>query len=157
MAGAAGGHAKDRAWKRLGASFDESMSGISHHNPPELPVPSGYSHASSGSGEIVFVGGQVGCDASGRIIEPGDMAAQFGRAIRNLGIALAAAGCQPADVVKVTYLVTDVAAYRTARKPIGAHYREVLGRHFPASTLLEVKGLFDPEAMVEIEAVAIRG
>jgi enamine deaminase RidA (YjgF/YER057c/UK114 family) len=133
------------------------MSGVSHFNPPELPVPSGYSHASSGSGEVVFVGGQVGCDVSGKILEPGDMTAQFGRAIRNLGIALAAAGCGPTDVIKVNYLVTDVTAYRAALKPIGAHYREVFGRNFPASTLLEVKGLFDPEAMVEIEAVAVRG
>src|ERR1700704_2057746 len=98
------------------------MSGVSHHNPPELPAPSGYSHASSGSGEVVFVGGQVGCDVSGRIIDPGDMAAQFGRAIRNVATPLAAARCQPADVVKVNYLVTDVAAYRAALKPIGASY-----------------------------------
>jgi enamine deaminase RidA (YjgF/YER057c/UK114 family) len=132
------------------------MPGISHYNPPELPAPSGYSHASSGSGDLVFVGGQVGCDATGRILEPGDIAAQFGRAIRNLGIALAAAGCQPADVVKLTYLVTDVASYRAASKRIGAHYREVFGRHFPASTLLEVRGLFDPRAAVEIEAIAVR-
>jgi enamine deaminase RidA (YjgF/YER057c/UK114 family) len=133
------------------------MSGVTHHNPAELPAPSGYSHASSGSGEVVFVGGQVGCDVTGRILEPGDMAAQFGRAIRNVGIALAAAHCQPANVVKVNYLVTDVAAYRAALKSIGAHYREVFGRNFPASTLVEVKGLFDPDAMVEIEAVAVRG
>jgi enamine deaminase RidA (YjgF/YER057c/UK114 family) len=131
------------------------MSAVRNFNPPELPAPAGYSHASSASGEVVYVGGQVGCDVSGRIIEPGDLAAQFGRAIRNLGIALAAAGSEPANVVKVTYLVTDVAAYRTARKPIGAHYRAVFGRHFPASTLIEVKGLFDPDAMVEIEAVAV--
>jgi enamine deaminase RidA (YjgF/YER057c/UK114 family) len=132
------------------------MSTVSHHNPPELPAPAGYSHASSGSGDVVFVAGQVGCDASGRIVEPGDITAQFGRAINNLGLALAAAGCQAADVVKVTYLVTDVVAYRAALKPIGAHYRAVFGRRFPASTLVEVKGLFDPDAMVEIEAVAIR-
>ena len=132
------------------------MSGISHYNPPELPKPSGYSHASSGSGEVVFVGGQVGCDASGKILEPGNMAAQFGRAIRNLDIALEAARCRPDDVVKVTYLVTDVAAYRASLKPIGGHYRDVFGRHFPASTLVEVKGLFDPDAVVEIEAVAVR-
>ena len=132
------------------------MPEISHYNPPDLPAPSGYSHASSGSGDLVFIGGQVGCDVSGRILEPGDIAAQFGRAIGNLVSALAAAGCRPADVVKITYLVTDVASYRNQLKPIGAHYREVFGRHSPASTLLEVKGLFDPEALVEIEAVAIR-
>ena len=84
------------------------------------------------------------------------MAAQFGRAIQNLGVALQGAGCGPTDVVKITYLVTDVAIYRDLLKPIGAYYREVFGRHYPASTLLEVKGLFDPAAMVEIEAVAIR-
>ena len=133
------------------------MPGISHYNPPELPTPSGYSHASSGSGEIVFDGGQVGCDASGAIQDPGDITAQFGLAIRNLRIALAAAGCTPADVVKVNYLVTDVGAYKAALKPIGEHYRAVFGRYFPASTLAEVKGLFDPAAMVEIEAVAVKG
>lgn len=132
------------------------MPGISHFNPPQLPAPSGFSHASSGSGEVVFVGGQVGCDVSGRIQHPGDIAAQFGLAIGNLGIALAAAGCGTDDVVKLTYLVTDVAAYRAALKPIGEHYRAVFGRSFPASTLLEVKGLFDPAALVEIEAVAVR-
>ena len=59
-------------------------------------------------------------------------------------------------MVEVNYLVTDVAAYRAVLKPVGAHYREVFGRHFPASTLVEVKGLFDPDALVEIEAVAVR-
>jgi enamine deaminase RidA (YjgF/YER057c/UK114 family) len=133
------------------------MPGISHFNPPELPAPSGYSHASSGSGDLVFVGGQVGSDASGRILHPGDLVEQFGLAIRNLGIALAAAECQPDDVVKILYYVTDVGAYKTASKPIGKLYQAVFGRHYPASTLVEVKGLFDPDAMVEIEAVAVRG
>ena len=133
------------------------MPGISHFNPPALPQPSGYSHASSGSGEAVYLGGQVGCDVSGKIQAPGDMAAQFGLAIRNVGIALEAAGCRPDDVVKINYFVTDVAGYRAVGKLIGQHYREVFGRHFPASTLVEVKGLFDPEALVEIEAVAVRG
>lgn len=132
------------------------MPGVSHFNPPELPVPSGYSHASSGSGEVVFVGGQVGCDVTGAVRDPGDMAAQFELAIRNLVIALRAAGCDTGDVVKINYLVTDVAAYRANLKPIGEHYRAVFGRHYPASTLAEVKSLFDPSALVEIEAVAVR-
>ena len=132
------------------------MPGISHFNPPELPAPHGYSHASAGSGEVVFLAGQVGSDRSGKIQAPGDLAAQFELAIHNLGIALAGSRCQPDDVVKITYLVTDAAAYRAAAKVIGEHYRAVFGRYFPASTLLEVKGLYDPDAMVEIEAVAIR-
>jgi enamine deaminase RidA (YjgF/YER057c/UK114 family) len=132
------------------------MPGISHFNPPELPAPSGYSHASAGSGEVVFFAGQVGCDRSGTIQNPGDIAAQFGLAIRNLGIAIDGSRCAPDEVVKISYLVTDIAAYRAASKAIGEHFRAVFGRHFPASTLLEVKRLYDPEAMVEIEAVAVR-
>ena len=132
------------------------MPGVSHFNPPELPAPSGYSHASSGSGDLVFIGGQVGCDVSGRILNPGDMTEQFGVAIRNLGVALAAAGCRPEDVAKLLYYVTDVDAYKADSRAIGKHYQSVFGRHFPASTLVEVKGLFDPEAMIEIEAVAVR-
>jgi len=69
-------------------------------------------------------------------------------------LALGAAGCGPEDVVKLTYYVTDVGAYRAALKPIGAAYRERFGRHYPASSLFEVKGLFEPDAMIEIEAVA---
>jgi enamine deaminase RidA (YjgF/YER057c/UK114 family) len=131
------------------------MAGVEHHNPSELPEPAGYSHASS-AGDLVFIGGQVGCDATGRIPEPADIAAQFARAIGNLSTALRAAGCTTDDVIKLTYLVTDAAAYRAARKPIGSAYREVFGRNYPASTLIEVKGLYDPDAMVEIEAVAVR-
>jgi enamine deaminase RidA (YjgF/YER057c/UK114 family) len=124
-------------------------------NPPGLEPAVGFSHAAAGGG-MVWIGGQTASDSQGRILHPGDVAAQFGVAIRNLGTALAAAGCRPVDLVKLTYLVTDVGAYRKARKEIGAAYREVLGRHFPAATLLEVKGLYEPEAMVEIEGVAVR-
>jgi len=118
--------------------------------------PTGFSHA-TGAGSIVHFGGQVGCDESGRILAPGDMAAQFAVAIGNLGTAIAGAGCAPTDVVKITYLVTDVAAYRGVLKEAGSAYREVFGRYYPASTLIEVKGLFDPDALIEIECVAVRG
>jgi enamine deaminase RidA (YjgF/YER057c/UK114 family) len=124
-------------------------------NPPGLEPAVGFSHASAGGG-MVWMGGQTASDAQGRILHPGDMAAQFGAAIRNLGTVLAAAGCRPEDLVKLTYLVTDVGAYRRARKEIGAAYREVLGKHFPAATLVEVKGLYEAEAMVEIEGIAVR-
>jgi enamine deaminase RidA (YjgF/YER057c/UK114 family) len=123
-------------------------------NPPELGPPTGFSHVTI-SGNTVWLGGQIGCDSSGRVLAPGDMVAQYTRAIGNVAIALRAAGCAPADTVKLTYLVTDAAAYRANLKAIGAAYRDVFGRHFPATTLLEVKGLFDPQAMVEIEAVAV--
>lgn len=124
-------------------------------NPKELAPASGFSHATV-AGDTVWLGGQIGSDGSGRIENPGDIAAQFARAIDNVSIALRAAGSAPADTVKLTYYVTDVKAYKANLKAIGSAYREVFGRHFPATTLIEVKGLFDPDALVEIEAVAIR-
>jgi enamine deaminase RidA (YjgF/YER057c/UK114 family) len=124
-------------------------------NPEELAPARGYSHATV-AGDTVWVGGQVGSDAAGKIVEPGDMVAQFARATQNLSIALRAAGCGPEDTVKLTYYVTDLQIYRDSLSAIGAAYREVFGRHYPASTLIEVRSLFDPNALVEIDAVAVR-
>ena len=124
-------------------------------NPEELAPARGYSHATV-AGDTVWVGGQVGSDAAGKIVEPGDMVAQFARAAQNLSIALRAAGCGPEDTVKLTYYVTDLQIYRDSLSAIGAAYREVFGRHYPASTLIEVRSLFDPNALVEIDAVAVR-
>jgi enamine deaminase RidA (YjgF/YER057c/UK114 family) len=124
-------------------------------NPPELPPPVGFSHATA-YGDLVFLGGQTGSDASGRVEAPGDIAAQFATAIKNAGIALRAAGSAPELALKLTYYVTDVSAYRASLQPIGRAYREVFGSHFPATSLFEVKGLFDPDAMVEIECVGAR-
>jgi len=123
-------------------------------NPPALAPASGFSHATRGGG-FVFLGGQVGSDETGRIVDRGDIVAQFGRAIRNVGTALRAAGTSPEQAVKLTYYVTDVAAYRAGLKEIGGAYREVFGRHFPATSLFGVAALFDPDAMVEIECVAL--
>ena len=81
---------------------------------------------------------------------------QYARAIGNVAIGLRAAGCIPEDTVKLTYYVTDVAVYRENLSAIGMAYREVFGRHYPASTLIEVRSLFNPDALVEIEAVAVR-
>jgi enamine deaminase RidA (YjgF/YER057c/UK114 family) len=108
------------------------------------------------AGDTVWIGGQTGTDADGKIVERGDVVAQFGRAIRNVAVALRAAGCEPEDTVKLTYYVTDLADYRRKLSVIGSEYREVFGRHYPASTLVEVRSLFDPDALVEIEAVAVR-
>ncbi|MDQ6773343.1 MAG: RidA family protein [Candidatus Dormibacteraeota bacterium] len=124
-------------------------------NPPELGPPVGFAHAAAGAG-LVVLGGQIGCDASGRVLVPGDIAAQFAQAIQNVATALRAAGTSPERTLKLTYFVTDAAAYRAALKPIGRAYAAVFGRHFPATSLFEVKGLYDPEAMVEIECTALR-
>jgi enamine deaminase RidA (YjgF/YER057c/UK114 family) len=123
-------------------------------NPKELGPARGFSHATVAGG-TVWVAGQIGSDAAGTIVEPGDIVAQFARAIRNVSIALQAAGSVPSDTVKLTYYVTDVKAYKDHLQAIGSAYRDVFGRHFPATTLVEVRSLFDPEALVEIEAVAM--
>ena len=123
-------------------------------NPKELGPARGFSHATIAGG-TVWLGGQIGSDADGTIPEPGDIVAQFGRAIRNVSIALRAAGSAPADTVKLTYYVTDLNAYKANLQAIGSAYREVFGHHYPATTLVEVRSLFDPQALVEIEAVAV--
>ena len=104
----------------------------------------------------MWLSGQIGSDAAGRIVEPGDLVAQVGRALGRLAVALRAAGCEPEDTVKLTYYVTDIKLYRDSLPAIGLVYREVFGRHYPATTLVEVSSLFDPEAVVEIDAVAVR-
>jgi enamine deaminase RidA (YjgF/YER057c/UK114 family) len=123
-------------------------------NPEELGPARGFSHATIAGG-LVWLGGQIGSDATGKILEPDDIVAQYTRAIRNVSIALRAAGSTPGDTVKLTYYVTDLKAYKEHLRAIGAAYREVFGNHYPATTLVEVRSLFDPAALVEIDAVAV--
>jgi enamine deaminase RidA (YjgF/YER057c/UK114 family) len=124
-------------------------------NPEELAPARGFSHATV-AGDTVWVGGQVGSDATGQIVEPGDIVAQYGRAIQNVAAALRAAGFAPEDTVKLTYYVTDIQAYRDNRSALGASYRKFFRTDYPASTLIEVSSLVDPDALVEIDAVAVR-
>ena len=124
-------------------------------NPPELAPARGFSHATV-AGDTVWIGGQTGDDESGSVVAKGDIVAQFTRAVANLATALRAAGSSPESTVKLTYYVTDLDSYKHNLGAIGAAFREVFGRHYPATTLVQVKALFDPEALVEIDAVAVR-
>ena len=124
-------------------------------NPEELAPARGFAHATV-AGNTVWIGGQIGSDSTGKVVDRGDVVAQFDRAIRNVATALRAAGCSPEDTVKLTYYVTDIDGYRDKLNALGAAYREVFGRHYPATTLIEVSSLFDPDALVEIDAVAVR-
>ena len=124
-------------------------------NPKELGPPLGFSHVTIAGG-MVWVAGQIGSDETGALVDPADVIAQFGRAIRNIVTALEAAGCKPEDTVKLTYYVTDLSNYKQNLGAIGESYRQAFGRHYPATTLVEVSSLFDRDAMVEIEAVAVR-
>lgn len=131
------------------------MNGPRNINPEELAPARGFAHATV-AGDTVWIGGQTGSDAGGKVVDRGDMVAQFARAVRNLATALRAAGCGPEDTVKLTYYVTDLDLYRRNLGAIGSAYREVFGRHYPATTLIAVSSLFDPDALVEIDAVAVR-
>jgi enamine deaminase RidA (YjgF/YER057c/UK114 family) len=123
-------------------------------NPDELGPAAGFSHATVAGG-FVWLGGQIGSDATGNVAEPGDIVAQYTRAVRNVAIALRSVGSVPRDVVKLTYYVKDLKAYKDNLRAIGLAYREVFGHHYPATTLVEVVSLFEPDALVEIDAVAV--
>lgn len=124
-------------------------------NPPSLPRPSGYSHAVVAAlGRTVYLAGQTAAGPDGAL-QGATMVEQFGAAARNLLVALEAAGGHAEHLVSMQIFTTDVAAYRAERKAIGAAYRRSFGSHYPAMALLEVKGLFDPKALVEIQAVAV--
>ena len=124
-------------------------------NPPGLPPPVGFSHAVvAAPGRTVYLAGQVGAGQDGRI-PAGDLAGQFDLALGNLLAALAAAGGRPEQLVWMQIFVTDVRAYRAGLRRLGEVWRRHLGRHYPATALLEVRGLFDPAAMVELMGIAV--
>lgn len=126
-------------------------------NPPALGKPVGYAHGVRAAG-LLFVSGQVGCRvaADGVTLVPvsGDLGAQFEQALANVMEVVKAAGGEAGDLVEMTVFVKDVEAYRAARPAIGAAWKKLLGRHYPAMTLVEVSGLFEPGTLVEIRAVA---
>ncbi len=125
-------------------------------NPSSLPPPSGFSYAVSASGaRTVYLAGHTAADSHGRIVGPGDVVAQFEQALHNLQVTVLAAGLQLAAVVKLTLYVTDVDGYRRRTKEIGAVYRRFLGEYYPAMTLIQVGRLWDEQAMIEIDGVAL--
>ena len=123
--------------------------------PATWPRGAGYAHGMLAEGRQLFVAGQIGWDPiTGRVV-PGGLAAQVRKALENVVAVLAAAGAQPAHLVRLTWFVTDRGAYLSAREAIGVAYREVIGRHFPAMSVVVVAGLLETGAEVEIEATAV--
>jgi enamine deaminase RidA (YjgF/YER057c/UK114 family) len=120
-----------------------------------LAPPVGYAHAVvTAPGRTVYLGGQTAQRPDGRI-EGATLVEQFDRAAGNLARALAAAGGRPEHLVCLQIYTTDAAAYRAALPELGAAYRRHFGRHYVASALLEVSGLLDPAALVELMGVAV--
>ncbi len=123
-------------------------------NPPKWPSPRGYSHAMAGTGTFVFIGGQIATDNAGRVMTVG-LVPQARQALRNLRTVLAEAGGAPEHIAQMTWYVLDIDHYRAMLRELGLVYREIMGRHYPAMVLVEVTGLVEPAAIVEIAATAI--
>ena len=124
--------------------------------PEGWPPPRGYSNGMAASGRFVFVSGQVGWNARGVLVSD-DLVAQIRQALENIAAVLAAGDARPEHVTALTWYLTDKTEYLARSKEIGAAYRAVMGKHFPAMTALEVSGLVEPGAKVEIQAVAVVG
>ena len=120
---------------------------------PDWPRPAGYSHGMVAEGRIVVVGGQVGWDAQGRFAQ--GLAAQVGQALANIVAVVGEAGGTATSLVRLTWFVLDVDEYSRELPAIGRAYRAVLGKHFPAMSVIGVSRLVEPEALVEIEATAV--
>lgn len=123
--------------------------------PPQLPRPKGYAHGMAATGRLVVTAGHVGWDAQGRFAV--GIAGQVEQALRNIVQVLAEADAEPQHLVRLTWYVTSRDAYLAEQQAIGAAYRRVIGRHYPAMAVVEVAALMEPEALVEIEATAVVG
>lgn len=118
-------------------------------NPQGWKRPSGYSNGVVENG-FLFVSGQVGWDETG--VFRSDFVAQVRQALQNICAVIDTAGSTPERIVRLTWYVTDRDAYKSRRAEIGAAYREIIGRHFPAMSVVEVSALVEDEAQIEIEA-----
>lgn len=132
------------------------MGGVDGPVQPEgWAKPRGYSNGYA-LGNVLFVAGQVAWDAQQQLVGPGNFGVQFRQALQNVRAVLDAAGCPPERVGRVTVYVTDKHAYTRHLPEVGAAWRELMGRHYPAMALVQVADLLEEGAMVEIEATAVR-
>jgi enamine deaminase RidA (YjgF/YER057c/UK114 family) len=119
------------------------------------PAPRGYANGRTGRGTAVHVAGQIGWDDQGAMAT--GLVDQFARAVDNVIAVVHAAGGTASDIATMTVFVTDIEAYRSGVREIGAAWRGSMGRHFPAITLVAVSALVEPSALVEIQATAYIG
>ena len=129
--------------------------GVRIHEPAGWPRPKGYATAVSATGRIVCVSGQIGWDPVTHTFSSGGFAAEVRQALANVVSALAAAGARPDQIVRLTWYLTDRDEYLRRQREIGEAYRAVIGRHFPAMSVVVVQALVETGARVEIEATAI--
>ncbi len=122
--------------------------------PEGWPRPKGYSNAVSAQGRTIYTAGIIGWDENEHFA-CADLAGQFRQVLSNIVAILAAGDARPSDIVRMTWYVTDMEEYRRSLPEIGAAYRDLIGKHFPAMAVVQVTSLVEPEARIEIEAIAV--
>jgi enamine deaminase RidA (YjgF/YER057c/UK114 family) len=122
--------------------------------PAGWPRPSGYSNGISASGRMIFTAGMIGWDENEMIVSH-RLEQQFGQALRNVLAVLAEDGAGPEHIVRLTIYITDRSEYMSRRDDLAPVWKSVMGTHYPAMALVEVKGLVNSAALVEIEATAV--
>ena len=129
------------------------MSTITVH-PEGWKPAKGYANGMIAEGRVLFVGGQIGWTAQ-QVFEAQDFIGQMGQALRNIRDVVEAAGGSIADITRLTWYVTDKQEYVARQAEVGAAYRDVMGYHFPAMTMVVVSALVEDDAKIEIEATAV--
>jgi len=122
--------------------------------PDGWAAPRGYANGVAAAGSMVFVAGQIGWNALAQF-ETDDLVAQIEQALANVVAVLRIGGAAPEHIVRMTWYITDKSSYVARQKEIGQVYRRVMGRHFPAMTLVVVAALIEDRALVEIDATAV--
>ncbi len=122
--------------------------------PPGWARPRGYANGIAAKGRIVFIAGQIGWDEQSQF-QTDDLAGQVRQALANVLSVLAEAGGRPEHIARMTWYVTDKRAYLDASRAIGQVYRELMGKHYPTMTAVQVAALIEDRAQVEIEATAV--
>ena len=122
--------------------------------PPDWAEPKGYANGTLARGALLFVGGQIGWNARQQF-ETDDFVAQTRQVLQNIAAVLKAGGAGPEHMARMTWYIVDRVEYNTRLKEIGVVYREVMGRNFPAMTCVQVAGLVEERAKIEIEVTAV--
>jgi enamine deaminase RidA (YjgF/YER057c/UK114 family) len=122
--------------------------------PAHWPRPKGYANGVVASGRTVFVSGMIGSNALGEVV-PGDFVGQARQTLRNIVEVLFEAGAKPEHIVRMNWYVVDKHEYLGAAEELGIVYREIIGRHYPAMTAVQVTGLIEDTARLEIEVTAV--
>jgi enamine deaminase RidA (YjgF/YER057c/UK114 family) len=122
--------------------------------PPGWARPKGFSNGIAAAGKLVFIAGQVGWTGQGEWRER-SFAGQFRQALQNILAVLGEAKGRPEHIVRLTWYVLDKHEYLSSLKEVGAAYRELMGRHYPTMAVVQVSGLVEDQARLEIEAMAV--